>query len=86
MNQLLLKVDVQGYELEVLKGATATLEKCSYVYLECSEIELYDGQALRKDVDSYLATHSFELLHTYNKSFHDGQLIQAEYLFRSIRH
>jgi len=85
MNQLLLKIDVQGYELEVLKGATATLEKCLYVYLECSEIELYDGQALRKDVESFLALHSFNLLHIYNKSFYEGQLIQADYLFRSIR-
>ncbi len=29
------KIDVEGYELEVLKGATESLKKIKYLYLEC---------------------------------------------------
>ena len=42
----LLKIDVQGFEIEVLKGCNALINKISYIYVECSFLELYQGQAL----------------------------------------
>jgi len=41
----LLKIDVQGFELEVLKGRSM-LDRFSCIYVECSFMELYKGQAL----------------------------------------
>lgn len=77
----LLKLDVQGYELNVLRGAPETLKACAYVYAECSEVALYDGQALRAEVEAFLGAHGFKVQGRYNEQMDDGQLIQADYLF-----
>ena len=37
----LLKIDVQGFELEVLKGCCSMLDRFCWIYVECSFIELY---------------------------------------------
>ncbi len=39
----LLKVDVQGYELEVLKGASDLLQQTNFVLLEVSLANLFEG-------------------------------------------
>jgi FkbM family methyltransferase len=77
----LLKLDVQGFELNVLRGATATLQSCAYVYAECSEVALYDGQALRAEVEAFLKAHGFVVQGRFNDQMHEGQMIQADYLF-----
>ena len=57
----LLKADVQGYELEVLKGAPLTLRSLRWVYLELSFVQLYEAQPLAAEVISYLADHGFQI-------------------------
>ena len=42
---LLVKLDVQGYEAQVLRGATATLRRARAVVLEVNIDPLYEGQA-----------------------------------------
>lgn len=81
----LLKLDVQGFELNVLRGAEETLAQCAYVYAECSELPLYDGQALRPVVAAFLSARGFEQTGSYNPARHQGQLIQSDCLFRRIR-
>lgn len=80
-SRLLLKLDVQGFELQVLRGAPETLRNCAYVYAECSEVPLYDGQALRVEVASYLESHGFRAESRWNPHYRAGELIQADYLF-----
>jgi FkbM family methyltransferase len=80
----LLKIDVQGFELSVLHGAIETLKTCAYVYVECSEISLYDGQALRVDVQSFLEGLGYVCHGRYNDYRDGGLLVQADYLF--VRH
>ena len=78
----LLKIDVQGYELEVLRGAVQALKHCAYVYVECSEVPLYDGQALRPAVHEFLEKQSFVYRSRHNETCDsDGKVIQADYLF-----
>lgn len=48
---VLLKIDVQGFELEVLKGATGMLPHIDAVYVEASYVELYEGQALHEEIE-----------------------------------
>jgi FkbM family methyltransferase len=81
-SRALLKIDVQGYELEVLRGAVRALEHCAYVFVECSEVPLYEGQALRPAVQEFLEKHGFLLRSRHNETLdRDGNLIQADYLF-----
>jgi len=81
----LLKLDVQGFELNVLRGAVETLRSCTYVYAECSEVALYDGQALHSEVASFLQGAGFRQTGRFNSQLRMGQLIQADYLFVNER-
>ncbi len=78
----LLKIDVQGFEMEVLKGCRSMLDYFSWVYVECSFIELYEGQALANEVIDFLHAHNFKLAGIYNMSYdRSGIAIQADFLF-----
>jgi FkbM family methyltransferase len=78
----LLKIDVQGYELEVLRACELLLTLFQFVYVELSYIELYGGQALAGEVISHLAERQFQLLGVYNQSTDpDGKPVQADFLF-----
>ena len=77
-----LKIDVQGYELEVLKGSCDVLDCIDLVYVECSFIELYAGQALAHHVIEWLLPYGFSLSAIYNLSTdRQGQAVQADFLF-----
>jgi FkbM family methyltransferase len=60
----LLAMDTQGYELEVLKGATQTLRSVKVVYTEVSNTPLYEGSALVEDLDSFLDPFGFKRVRT----------------------
>lgn len=78
----LLKLDVQGYELAALTGCEQLLERFSWVYVECSFVELYGGQALAYEVIQWLAVHGFVVVGIYNVTYAtDGRAIQADFLF-----
>lgn len=77
----LLKLDVQGFELNVLLGSRETLKTCAFVYAECSEIALYDGQALRQQVQDCLKREGFEVKSRHNEQWDGSNLIQADWLF-----
>jgi hypothetical protein len=60
----LLAMDTQGYELEVLKGATETLKSVKVVYTEVSNVPLYEGSALVDDIDEFLQPYGFKRVRT----------------------
>lgn len=51
----MLNMDVQGGELEVLKGAKAILPYIDYVYTEVNTAELYKGAARLEQIDEFLS-------------------------------
>ena len=78
----LLKIDVQGFELEVLKGATGLLPEIDAVYVEASDVELYEGQALLGEIERFLVDAGFRVDGRFNEQLHQGQRVQADWLFR----
>jgi FkbM family methyltransferase len=79
----LLKIDVQGFELPVLEGCLTLLPNFSHIYVECSFVELYAGQALADDVIRWLGDNNFGLSGVYNASYSpSGTAVQADLLFR----
>ena len=60
----ILAMDTQGYELEVLKGATETLKSVKVVYTEVSNVPLYEGSALVEDLDEFLQPFGFKRVRT----------------------
>ena len=81
--KIYLKIDTQGFEQEVLNGATSTLDCVAAVQLELSLIELYKGQALYDYFFSFFKTQGF-VLHHLIPGFIDpqsGQLLQFDAVF-----
>lgn len=54
-----LVVDVQGMELDVLRGADDKLRQFKYLNIECSEKPIYAGGASADEVIAYLAKFGF---------------------------
>lgn len=77
----LLKIDVQGFEFEVLQGATAILDAIDEVYVECSYVELYVGQRLATDVAEFLAGFGFAKAGRFNICRDGTSDVQADLLF-----
>jgi FkbM family methyltransferase len=80
----LLKIDAQGYEMEVLRGARHCLSaKIDVVQTELSLVELYENQALMHEVCSYLKEFDFRLRDIIPglKDARDGQLLQLDGIF-----
>ncbi|MBI4098412.1 MAG: FkbM family methyltransferase [Candidatus Magasanikbacteria bacterium] len=79
----LLKLDVQGAELEVLRGAEETLEKTEYVILETSLFSAYDNVPLLHEVIAFMAERGFvpyDILGLLYRPL-DGALCQADVCF-----
>lgn len=78
-----LKLDVQGYEMEVLGGATAALPRIASVQAELSLIPMYAGAPTFRDVIDFLEGEGFRLA-GLEAGFCDrdtGELLQADGLF-----
>jgi FkbM family methyltransferase len=55
----LIKLDVQGYELEVLKGGLRCLQSAQAVMMEVSLIDMYQGNPLLHDVAAFMHRYGF---------------------------
>jgi len=59
-----INIDVQGYELEVFKGAKKVLNNIDYIFSEVNRDEVYEGCAKVKELDKYLLTYNFKRVET----------------------
>jgi FkbM family methyltransferase len=79
----LLKIDAQGYELEILKGSSRLLQKTSSVLLEISLIEINQGAPLLDEVVAFMKSLGFlacEILEIHRRPL-DQALNQLDFLF-----
>jgi FkbM family methyltransferase len=81
---ILLKLDVQGAEVDVLRGATRSLRSIDWVYAEVSFVSMYDGQALASDVADILRDHGFVMAGVANVVSAGDTCLQADVLFRRV--
>lgn len=80
----LLKIDVQGFELPVLRGAEQVIRSFDQILVEASFVELYEGQALFPEIDSHLKTHGFHLVSgRISASDPSGRWLQGDFLYES---
>ncbi len=52
-------IDVQGYELQVLKGSSERIEECDYLFIEINRAEVYQNCTKIKDLDCHLSLLGF---------------------------
>lgn len=82
-----LKIDTQGYEAQVLRGAARSLERIDTIQVEMSLAPLYAGQALFDDLYADLRSKGYALVAVEN-NFGDartGHLLQIDGIFRRER-
>lgn len=79
----LLKLDVQGFELEVLKGARQVLATAAVVILEVSFLEYNRGAPLAHEVLSAMAEYGFVAydVGAFTRWGRQNSLLQADVLF-----
>jgi FkbM family methyltransferase len=78
----LIKADVQGYELEVLKGAATCLRSAELLLLEVSFRRMYAGCPLAHEVIAFAGERGFRVYDvcSYLQRPRDGELVQADVL------
>lgn len=86
-----LKIDTQGSELQILQGASETLQKSIFgVDIEVEFSQLYENQPLFADVDIYLRDLGFSLFDInlarlkrkkYSNVYSKGQVLWAHVLY-----
>jgi FkbM family methyltransferase len=78
-----LKLDVQGYELEVLRGAETTLDCVCAIEAELSLVALYGGGPLLEEVVQYVDCRGFELvsIEGITEEPETGQMLQLDGIF-----
>ncbi|KIQ23896.1 hypothetical protein RT95_19640 [Xanthomonas campestris] len=69
---VLLKIDTEGYELQILRGAVESLRSITYVMLELSVIERFHGSYTCTEVVDFMQQNGF-LLHTCLSASVDAQ-------------
>jgi FkbM family methyltransferase len=78
-----IKIDTQGYELEILKGAEKTLAFAEFVLLEVSFLDIYVKCPLVADVLVFMKARGFVVydICSIMRRPLDGALFQSDFLF-----
>jgi len=83
---VLMKIDVQGFEPEVLEGARETLPQTDALIVETSLELLYEGQELHEQIHARLVSEGFRQEGEFGRlvSPRDGRVVQTDALFRRV--
>jgi hypothetical protein len=84
----LLKLDVQGFESQILAGSSKALSKISYIQIELSLSDLYSGATLFNPMNDYLLQKGFELVDIILgvRNSRDRSLAQFDGVYRKLDH
>lgn len=85
-NRVYMKIDTQGYESKILKGAEKSLMQIDTVQMEMSLVPLYEGELLFNEMCMLMSEKDYSLV-AIETGFSDpdsGQLLQVEGIFRRL--
>lgn len=80
--EVLIKLDVQGYELDVLAGASDVLPLVSAIVVEQAFEHVYDGQPMFDDVHNELTALGFALSRVVDLRRSGGRVVEIDSLYR----
>ena len=82
-NQVFMKIDAQGYEGEILAGATSVLSQIKGMQIEVSLSRVYEGEELVEDIVGHLRKHGLIPYWIINgfRNENTMQLFQADIIF-----
>jgi FkbM family methyltransferase len=76
-----LKIDVEGHELDVLRGASALLRRCAAVEIETAFTPRRSGQAPAHEAIALLWEHGFGVVAIDSRGADDAGLVDANVFF-----
>lgn len=84
----ILKLDIEGFELEALKGIEKISEKVNIIYTEVNLIPTYEGQPLINDIINYLLLNNFHILNIYGineNKYHQASITNLVFISNSFK-
>ena len=78
---LLLKLDLQGFELEALRGGPGVLARADAVLLETAFRSGYEGEPSFRDVLAFMEAAGFQFVGPLDVLYDDGEIVQMDALF-----
>lgn len=89
----IVKIDVQGFEHQVLQGFGGLLESCYAIQLETHFYQLYEGQKLLHDIIDLVGNYGLVLRRIFNgrspslngDRHFDGDLVEVDAIFTKSR-
>jgi hypothetical protein len=75
----LIKIDVQGAEVNILKGSSLVLEGCNHLILEVQNKEFSTGAPMLEDVKQFMNSIGFDLFH--HIGYNGGHNCDGDYHF-----
>lgn len=84
---ILLKIDVQGAELKVLKGCTGMLKNVSCIQVEVPFIELYEGSTSFDQIHDFLVLNGFGISSIFNNNEgHFPFQVDMDFIYLNKKH
>ncbi len=83
VSNVLMKIDVQGFEENVIRGAVETLKKVKVIIVELSFVELYSGQPMFEKIYGLLKESGFVYCGSWHQLLNpkDGRILQQNGIF-----
>ncbi|GAG95421.1 unnamed protein product, partial [marine sediment metagenome] len=81
--ELLIKVDVQGFEDKVIAGGKVTFSKAKILLIEVSFVTLYESQPLFEDIYAQFISTGFRYAGNLDQVVNpvNGEILQADAIF-----
>jgi FkbM family methyltransferase len=85
---VLMKIDTQGYEDRVLKGAEEAMQRIDTVQMEMSLVPMYEGEVLFCDLHRIMESKGYSLvsLSPVLSDPSSGSLLQIDGIFHRLKH
>lgn len=77
----LIKLDVQGFELEVLRGAGDVLSRTTFVLVELQNHDIYKNAPKYYDIDAFVRSRNFELFELIPSIREEWQIKEYDALY-----
>lgn len=80
---ILIKIDVQGFEDKVIAGGAAIIQSASVILIEISFVELYKSQLKFKDINRTLESMGFVYNGSQNQNYDNstGRILYADAIY-----
>lgn len=77
----LIKIDVQGAELDVIAGGLNTIQYATFITMELAVMRYNEGAPLINEAIQYMDVHGFKIFDIYELHYMNGALIQIDVCF-----